>query len=297
MLTVGSLFSGIGGIELGLERTGGFKVIWNCEIDAYASAVLKKHWPEVPNLGDITKVDWNGIEKPDMLCGGFPCQDISIAGKKKGIQENTRSGLWWEYARAIRSLRPTFALIENVPELANAGLDVVLSDLASLGYDAEWINLSASDVGAWHKRERIFIIAYSQLKRCDNRGNNEREHEDNSERKQVEGSSRFRGLRSIACEMGVVPNSLCFGLEGVGFKKCIRSERLAESYKQNRQNTWAVEPDVGRVANGISSRVDRIKCLGNAVVPQVAEVIGEMILNDNAGGGAKLPRSWSPCRE
>ena len=104
MITVGSLFSGIGGIELGLERTGGFKTIWNCEIDPYASAVLKKHWPDVPNLGDITKVDWDGVERPEMLCGGFPCQDISVAGKGKGIEGGYRSGLWFEYAKAIGQL-------------------------------------------------------------------------------------------------------------------------------------------------------------------------------------------------
>lgn len=161
MLKVGSLFSGIGGIEYGLERTGKFKTIWNCEIDPYASAVLKRHWPDVPNLGDITKVDWSKVPKPDLICGGFPCQDISIAGKGKGIVEGKRSGLWSEFARAIRILRPRYALVENVPELANRGLWLVLADLAQMGYDAEWKIVSAAEVGAPHKRERIFIIAHS----------------------------------------------------------------------------------------------------------------------------------------
>jgi DNA (cytosine-5)-methyltransferase 1 len=170
MLTVGSLFSGIGGIELGLERTGHFRTIWNCEIDPYASAVLKKHWPEVPNLGDITKVDWNGVQKPDLICGGFPCQDISQAGGQAGLRKGKRSGLWSEYAKAIRVLRPRFALIENVPALSYLGLDVVLSDLASCGYDAEWTLISAQSVGAPHIRERLFVCAYSVRDGCHDGG-------------------------------------------------------------------------------------------------------------------------------
>ncbi len=160
ILTVGSLFSGIGGIDLGLERTGEFKTIWFSEVDDYASAVLKKHWSNVPNYGDIKTIPWRKIRKPDVLCGGFPCQDVSIAGKGAGIKEGTRSGLWKEFAKAIRILRPRYALIENVPMLANRGLDIVLSDLAQIGYDAEWNIISASSVGAPHKRERLFIITY-----------------------------------------------------------------------------------------------------------------------------------------
>jgi DNA-cytosine methyltransferase len=160
MITVGSLFSGIGGIDLGLERTGGFKTMWFSEIDAYASAVLKKHWPNVPNHGDITRIDWNGIERPDMLCGGFPCQDISIAGKGKGITKDTRSGLWFEFAKAIRILRPRYVLVENVAEILSNGLTIVLGDLAEAGYDAEWKIISAAEIGAPHTRKRVFVLAY-----------------------------------------------------------------------------------------------------------------------------------------
>ena len=159
MLTVGSLFTGIGGIDLGLERTGRFKISWMVEVDEFCRRILKKHWPEVPCYGDIRAVDWSAVPRVDMLCGGFPCQDISCANPHgKGI-EGARSGLWKEYARAIGVLRPRYALVENVPALVRKGLDVVLADLASLGYDAEWINLSASDVGAPHRRERVFIVA------------------------------------------------------------------------------------------------------------------------------------------
>src|SRR3990170_3175724 len=117
MLTIGSLFSGIGGLELGLERTRHFKTIWQCENDPYAIKVLEKHWSKVRRYGDITKVDWKGVERPDLICGGFPCQDISIASKRAGIK-GKRSGLWSEFARCLEILRPKYALIENVPMLA-----------------------------------------------------------------------------------------------------------------------------------------------------------------------------------
>ena len=157
--TIGSLFSGIGGIELGLERAGGFKTVWFVENNIFCQEVLKKHWSEAKIYDDIKNVKWENVERPDILTGGFPCQDISNAGRREGIS-GKRSSLWKEYHKAICVLRPRVALIENVSALANRGLNVVLADLASCGYDAEWINLSASDVGAWHKRERLFIIAY-----------------------------------------------------------------------------------------------------------------------------------------
>jgi len=164
MLTIGSLFSGIGGLEYGAELTGAgnFKTVWHCEIDPYASAVLRKHFPGTPNLGNIQLVDWGSVERPDIVCGGFPCQDISVAGKGAGIKEGTRSGLWFEFAKCIRALRPRYVVVENVPMLVKRGLHLVLADLAEAGYDAEWHNISASSVGAWHRRERIFIIAYAR---------------------------------------------------------------------------------------------------------------------------------------
>jgi len=165
VLTVGSLFSGIGGIELGLERTGYFKTAWFVEVDGFCQSVLRKHWPSVPIHGDITKIDWGSMPRVDMLTGGFPCQDISVANPRgKGI-EGSRSGLWKEYAKAIGVLRPRYALIENVPAIVRKGLHVVLADLAEAGYDAEWFDLRASDFGALHRRERIFIVAYRDAER------------------------------------------------------------------------------------------------------------------------------------
>lgn len=247
VLTVGSLFSGVGGLELGLERTGGFKTIWQSEIDEYASAILRTHWQGIPNLGDITKIDWNAIRtyaNPDVICGGFPCQDISSAGKGLGIKEGVRSGLWKEYAKAIRFLRPKYAVIENVPMLLNRGMDVVLCDLAEIGYDAEWKIISAESVGAPHQRKRVFILAY--------------------------------------------PNG--YGLQGGfgqdGIKKQVPDgdfEKLS-SYKQKGVDVefWRkdfLSPPKGfGVDDGVSYWMDRDKCLGNAVVPQVAQVIGYRIL-------------------
>ena len=145
--------------ELGFERTGCFRTRWFVEWDPYAQAVLRKRFPNTTVYADITTIDFSTVQKVDILTGGFPCQDISNAGKRIGITGG-RSGLWKEYTRAIREIRPQYAVIENVAALVGRGLNVVLSDLAEIGYDSEWYNLSASAVGAPHRRERIFIIAY-----------------------------------------------------------------------------------------------------------------------------------------
>ena len=158
-MNVGSLFSGIGGIELGFEREG-FSTSWFVENNPYCQEVLKHHFPHAKIYGDITELDFSKLPRVDILTGGFPCQDISIAGKQAGIKEGKRSSLWKYYAEAIRVLRPRFAVIENVPALISLGLDVVLADIAETGYDAEWFTLSASQFGAPHRRERIFIVAY-----------------------------------------------------------------------------------------------------------------------------------------
>lgn len=184
MIKVGSLFSGIGGIELGLERAGGFEPAWFVENDVYCQEILKKNWPLAKVYDDITQVEWKNVERPDVLTGGFPCQDISNAGQRKGIVVGTRSSLWKEYHKAICALRPKVALIENVAALAIRGLNVVLTDLASAGYDAEWTTLSASDVGAPHLRKRLFIIAYPKRERFSAGSYSEREHEIRSEGQQ-----------------------------------------------------------------------------------------------------------------
>lgn len=253
-LTVGSLFSGIGGIELGLEAAGGFRTIWNCEIEPYPSAVLAERWPEIPNLGDITKVDWSGVEKPDVLCGGFPCQDISQAGKRAGIG-GKKSGLWKEYLRAIRELRPRYAVIENVAALVGRGLDVVLTDLAALGYDAEWEIISAADVEAHQNRSRLFLIAYSHSR---------------------------DGEKSIRSAVGI-QKQRCIPKEKSPVWQSVRSfadfRNLLVVWNEN-QNSCRERGMADGLPRGLDSFIwkERIRALGNAVVPQVAERVGRAIL-------------------
>ena len=179
---IGSLFSGAGGLDLAVANIFGGEVVWHSEIDKAASKVLAHHWPDVPNLGDVTQIDFRDVEKVDVLCGGFPCQDVSAAGKRAGIKAGTRSGLWALFANAIDVVRPRLVVIENVRGLLSArahrnlepadgavgdGSDgpvlraagAVLGDLADLGYDAIWATVAAADVGAPHRRERVFILA------------------------------------------------------------------------------------------------------------------------------------------
>lgn len=151
-----SLFAGIGGFDLGLERTGGFRTVAFAETDPYASAVLRKHWPHVPNLGDVTAVEFPDAE---VITAGFPCQDISSAGKRTGIS-GERSGLWREVVRAVRLVRPRLVLLENVAAILQRGMGRVLGDLAANGLDAEWDCIPASHVGAPHDRDRVWIVAY-----------------------------------------------------------------------------------------------------------------------------------------
>jgi site-specific DNA-cytosine methylase len=156
-LTVGSLFSGIGGIDLGLERAG-MDVIWQSEIDPFACRVLKKHWPDIPNIGDITTTDWSSVERPDVVAGGYPCQPFSVAGNRRG-QADARH-LWPFMLGAVRALRPRWVLLENVPGHLSMGFGSVLGDLAACGYDTEWDCIPAAAVGAPHVRDRVFVVAY-----------------------------------------------------------------------------------------------------------------------------------------
>jgi DNA (cytosine-5)-methyltransferase 1 len=168
-LQVLDLFSGIGGFSLGLERTGGFKTVAFCEIEPFPRKVLVKHWPEVPQYEDVRtltaeRLAADGIAV-DVICGGFPCQDISTAGKGAGLA-GERSGLWREIARLVGELRPSYVIVENVSALLGRGLGTVLGDLAEIGYDAEWHCIPASHVGAPHRRDRIWIVAYPNSVGC-----------------------------------------------------------------------------------------------------------------------------------
>jgi DNA (cytosine-5)-methyltransferase 1 len=181
---IGSLFSGYGGLDLAVMKVLNAEVVWHCEYEEAPSKILKHHFPNVPNLGDVTKIDFSKVEPVDVLTGGFPCQDVSLVGKQAGLKRNTRSGLWHEFARAIETLKPRLVVIENVRGLltveADNGMEytaevlaefgsrpvftaihAVLADLAAIGYDAKWISVRASDANAPHARFRIFIIGFT----------------------------------------------------------------------------------------------------------------------------------------
>lgn len=231
-LTFGSLFAGIGGFDLGFERAG-MVCRWQVEIDEYANRVLAKHWPDVRRWPDVRTWPQPDTERVDIICGGFPCQDISLAGSGKGI-EGERSGLWADFARIICELRPAIVVVENSPAITVRGFDRVLGDLAEQRYDAEWSVLSACRMGAAHMRKRMFIVAHD---------------------------ATVRPLRNCKQNTGLAGN------DGWG---------LLES----QRTSWrATEPDVGRVVDGVPNGLDkdRIGCLGNSVVPQVAEWIGHAI--------------------
>jgi DNA (cytosine-5)-methyltransferase 1 len=175
-LKVLDTFAGVGGFSLGLESTGYYETIAFCEIDKYANMVLDKHWPDIPKFNDIKELRYENGEliqgdkriktEIDVICGGFPCVDISICGQKRGLlDENgqtTRSGLWFEYARLINEIKPTWVIIENVRNLLNLGMVQVLKDIDEAGYNCEWNVISARDVGACHLRERIWIVAWKR---------------------------------------------------------------------------------------------------------------------------------------
>ena len=181
-MRIGSLFSGAGGLDMAVEAVFGGRTVWHSEIDKAASKVLAHRFPGVPNLGDISRIDWSWHSPVDVLCGGFPCQDVSAAGKRAGIKDGTRSGLWAVFADAIDALRPRYVVIENVRGLLSAtahravesddavvgdrsdrpvlrALGAVLGDLSDIGYDAQWSTVAAASVGAPHRRERVFIVA------------------------------------------------------------------------------------------------------------------------------------------
>lgn len=158
--TYGSLFSGIGGLDLGFERATGATCRWQVELDPWCRQVLTKHWPQAVRHDDVRAVGAHNLDRVDCIIGGFPCTDVSNAGKRAGL-DGEESGLWREYARILRELRPDYAYIENVAALLARGMVDVLGELAALGYDAEWRTLRASDVGAPHQRDRIFILAHT----------------------------------------------------------------------------------------------------------------------------------------
>lgn len=287
------LFSGIGGFSLGLEKAG-FKTIAFCEIESYPQQILKQHWPNVQIYEDVTdltdeRLRADGFTNIRIITGGFPCQDLSVAGKQKGITAE-RSGLFFEVIRIISEVQPKYVILENVRNLLSgekgAWFGTVLHELAKIGYDCEWNCIPASSIGAPHQRDRVWIVAYRQTDVTDTistRGGRDKAGTSNrqseTERESVfkeNGQTRADNIEQV-CEVipeGKHSNTLLQSLE--------RQRTIASGIKSQLENTgypcwWKAEPDVGRVVDGIPKRVDRIKGLGNAIVPQIASIIGKAI--------------------
>jgi DNA (cytosine-5)-methyltransferase 1 len=289
-LTVGSLFSGIGGFELGFEATGRFKTRWQVECDPYATKVLEKHWPNVQRHDDVCTWPNETTEPVDVVIGGFPCQDISYAGKGAGL-DGERSGLFYELMRIVRVVGPKYVVLENVAALFTRGMDQVLGTLASHGYDAEWEVVSAASVGAPHRRDRVFIIGCLadpvSTRAGDQNGTTGRQKRKSANAfkpatlRQGDWETLPEGTDASSADCGTLADSdykQCKGCEQKALRGKSRVSRKSRRSSENQRNQWAVEPSVGRVANGVPKRMDRLRCLGNAIVPQVAQVVAERLL-------------------
>ena len=280
------LFHGIGGFAYGAYLAGmKFENHYCSDIEPYTQELYKLRFPDSIQLGDITKIDTAELPKGDwIITGGFPCQDISIAGKGAGIH-GERSGLWFEYWRIIRDLRPRFAIMENVGMLVHRGLREVLGSLAEIGYNAEWQDIRASDVGAPHRRERIWIVAYTSKQGL--------------EREKSKGKSReYNGLLTECDnELSITSRQRKIkrgdrGLSDTSEVKRLRTDNRGRKKVNECWEWWTVEPAVGELVDGLPSglgrfegrlttkshkRVDQLKGLGNAIVPQIAQILFEQI--------------------
>ena len=253
------LFSGIGGFALGLESVG-MRTAAFCECEPYAVAVLRKHWPDTPVYPDVRRLDAaalrrDGVPPPDVICGGFPCQPFSFAGERRGTADERH--LWPEFARLIGECRPAWVVAENVPGIRSLAADGVLSDLEALGY-AYWpVVVGALHAGAAHRRQRVWFVATDAAR--------------------MQRLAQFRdepdgdvaGVDDVAAA------------DGARFPDGRTSGFQEELPVPSSRSWWGAEPDVGRVAHGVPRRVDRLRCLGNAVVPQVVAMIGAWIMQQH----------------
>lgn len=265
-MLAGSLFSGIGGLDLAVEAVTGARTVWQVERDEWCRGVLAQHWPEAQRFDDVCSVG-EELERVDIIAGGFPCQDVSLAGKRAGLA-GERSGLWSEFARIVRVVRPRFVLVENVAGLLSMEFGQVLGDLAALGFDAEWGVFRASDAGAPHRRERVFVLAVADAERVGG---------------VAQPDADVLGRRSgnaeqarVGCGMGDAAGARCEGhgsgraqprLGGVadGLPRGMDAHRWPAG-RGEEQHEW----EAPRVAKAAPERRHRLKALGNAVVPQQA---------------------------
>jgi DNA (cytosine-5)-methyltransferase 1 len=332
-LRVLDLFSGIGGFSLGLERTGGFETVAFCEIDPYCRAVLKKHWPDVPIFEDVRSLRGDEVGPIDLICGGYPCQPFSYAGKRQGKEDDRH--LWPEVHRLVASIRPTWCLFENVAGHITMGLDEVLLNLEGEGYACQPLVVPACAVDAPHRRDRVWIIAHTHNKgregphdngkvstwfqlqpsvtsrigkegddpdfvfqdaHSDRReqGTHREPIETNTERP-PEPQQKRKDCRAPSTDTNGAGSQ--GGLYNIGADTERREKpglgRPSErGYRWDWGGVcrWEVEPNVGRVAHGVPRRVDRLRCLGNAVVPQIPEIIGRAILEAEGFSMSNTPQ-------
>ena len=266
-------FAGIGGFSYAATKlVGGYRTTQFIEIDPFCQKILNKHFPTVPIHDDIRT--FTAIPRQyDVICGGFPCQDISGANSSRvGITEQSRSGLFYELMRVIRMVRPKFVIMENVAAILNNGLDIVLGKLSEAGYDAEWSVISASSLGACHRRSRWWLVAYPNSFRCRRRS---------SERCSIQERQVFSGEQEWS-EMGSKIER-CSTLSSDSNSKRLQRENFSEMEREiwtegftRRLNpnwrSYVSKPILPRGSYGLSNRVDRTKSLGNSVVPQVAAI-------------------------
>jgi len=258
------LFSGIGGIGIGLKPFG-VRTVTYCEKDRYAQGVLLSRMQSndidrAPIWDDVTTLHADMLPRIDIIFGGFPCQDISVAGAGAGL-EGKRSGLFYEIIRLTKETGSPFVFLENVPAIRTRGLLQVLKEFTEMGYDCRWTCLSAASVGANHKRERWFLLAYS-----------------NSAWKLSEQETRQQSANRTSNSGKVIRNTSSKGFQNRSVEQMEQSKSITQF---ERPDWWAIEPDVGRVANGIPRRVDRIKCLGNSVVPKQITVAFSKLIGMN----------------
>lgn len=291
-MKIGSMFSGYGGLDLAVEAVTGATPEWFCEWDEAPSKILAHHWPRLPNHRDVTQVDWSTVEPVDIITGGYPCQPFSQAGKRKGPHDERH--LWPYVLDAIRVLRPRFAVLENVAGHLTLGFDRVLADLAAIGFDAEWTTLRASDIGAPHHRERLFILAYPhgqrpQAEQLTSRPAEKISGDHNRER----ALSWARRAADLNHQYGprVAAWSLITGEPPLPTAEVIeyRDEELFGSrFPETRHGInpefvewmmglpagWVTSPDIGL------TRAQQLKAIGNGVCPQQAETaIRTLLLN------------------
>lgn len=330
MLTMGSLFSGIGGLDLGLERAfkGQLQTAWQVEENQFCCSVLERHWPNAKRYNDVRTVGAHNLEPVDILCGGFPCQDISIAGKGEGLN-GKRSGLWWEFHRIINELRPSVVVMENVPAITIRGLSEVVGSLTQIGYDCQWTIISAKQCGAPHLRRRWFAVAYPsritdragsttntnqdrvrasdtiQSRRsstdvhdtedstanphsigCRTSSDTQREHQHRIHR---EGDTTQGIQQRSEWQSGIGKDSHA-STNTISTRTQVQAEgeqsskQMSGSKSKTYWKRFPTQSPVCRRNDGIPNRVDRLKSLGNAVVPQCAEWVGQQIIKSNILG-------------